>query len=264
MVREQAIGALYRLAPDVILVSAEDASARLLDLSGSFYALSATGAEMLQGVLGNGVEATIHDIAAQYGLEDSRVRSDLKDLLDKLERSGLVRVSSSSSSFNRPRATIAHTVAALLLRLPLRRSPTALLIFARMSFACFGWSDTIAAWGRVAARGAFRTAVHTDADLDRVDLVIRDAAARLPFVDCKERSLSAWFLLCCQGIPATLVVGIHWFPLAGHCWCEVGPRKLTDFADRCETYRQVARYGPDLAHVAVAHHPTAERLNEAG
>jgi hypothetical protein len=260
--QQQANPALYQLAPDVVFVLADDASARLLDLSGSFYALSATGAEMLRGVLSNGVEATILDIASQYDLDPSWVRSDLKDLLEKLERSRLVLPPSSRASSSRLRPAVARAAVALMFRLPVRRSPVALLIFARLCFACFGWSDTVAAWGRMTFRDARRG--YTDADLDRVDLAVRDAAARLPFVDCKERALSAWFLLCCGGIPATLVVGIHWYPLAGHCWCEVGPRKLTDFEDRCGTYQQVARYGPGPAHTAMENIPTTERVNEAG
>ncbi len=241
----------YWLAADVVFVPVDDGSARLLNMSGSFYALSSSGAEMLRGVLDAGVRATVREIVGRYDVDPARVQSDLSDLLRKLRRARLVRTGELSSWTLRLRAGLARLAVGLVFEtIPLHTAPTALMVFARMCFALFGWAHTASAWSRSAGRGA----VHGDANdlterLDRLDATIRNVAARLPSVECKERALCTWFLLGRQGIPATLVVGIDLFPLAGHCWCEVGSRVLTDFEDRCEAYLPVARYELGATHV---------------
>jgi len=49
-------------------------------------------------------------------------------------------------------------------------------------------------------------------------------------------------LLRSAGVPAKLVVGLDLYPLAGHCWCEVGQHAFSDFPDRCESFTPVIRY----------------------
>ena len=72
------------LPPDVILFDVDDGTARLLDLDGSFYALSETAAEMLQGVLAHGIDATIVHFADRHEVSPERIRSDIEVLLDEL------------------------------------------------------------------------------------------------------------------------------------------------------------------------------------
>jgi hypothetical protein len=59
---------------------------------------------------------------------------------------------------------------------------------------------------------------------------------------CKERALCCWALARAAGLAATLVVGLQLFPLAGHCWCEVGSWTLSDDRARCDLYTPVIRY----------------------
>jgi Transglutaminase-like superfamily len=235
------IPAQYRLAPDVIVVPIEDGTARLLDMGGAFYALSSTGLEMMRGVLVDGVAATARAVADRCDVPPSRVEADLAALLAKLRKSRLVRRGVAPSWAARVGARLARLTARVVLPLA-GSSPAALMTFARISFVLFGWARTVDAWSR-GPRGKPEHAPDSAYLSDQIDQAIKDAAARLPFLACKERALCAWYLLCRERIAATLVVGIELFPLAGHCWCEVGPRKFTDFADRCEAYLPVARYG---------------------
>src|SRR5215471_342899 len=68
----------YVLAPDVILLLVKDGTARLLDLWGNFYAISATGATMLFETLRQGTVAAAHKIAVQYNVDIYQVRRDLQ------------------------------------------------------------------------------------------------------------------------------------------------------------------------------------------
>ena len=80
----------YSLSPSVILLAVDDGSARLLDLDGSFHALSETAVEMLQGALTHGIDATIAQLAARYRLAPERIRSDIEALLDGLLKQQLI------------------------------------------------------------------------------------------------------------------------------------------------------------------------------
>jgi hypothetical protein len=244
----------YQLAPDVVLVPVDDGSARLLNLGGSFYALSKSGSEMLGAVLSHGSEQAARDIAGRYGVDAARVATDLGELLAKLRGARLVRMGSSEPWHARLRASCARITAACLFAVTAGQArPRRLLLLARLCILLFGWENTASTWSRIiSARtqgGVPPPKASLDALLDKVDADVRKAASALPSMACKERALCAWFILCSRGIPATLVVGIHLYPLAGHCWCEVGSRKLTDFEDRCETYLPVARYTPGAARV---------------
>ena len=85
--------------------------------------------------------------------------------------------------------------------------------------------------------GAWEPTVQT------IDAAVRGAASRHAFsVECKERSLSCWSLARAAGLPATVVLGINLFPVAGHCWCESGPWTLSDYEDRCQNFTPVVRY----------------------
>lgn len=245
----------YRLAAGVILVPTDDGSARLLNMDGAFYALSDIGAEMLRGVLDSGVPETVRDLARNYGVEPERVCADLRELLGKLRKARLVRTGAVPSRAQRLRTAAIGFAVARILRLVIA-SPSsddgrvvALLVFARLCFALLGWAQTVLLWSRARPRSATGCDNPNSAQLiERIDTTVRRCAARLPAIACKERALCAWYLLCRQDIPSTLVVGIRLFPLEGHCWCAVGSRTLTDFPDRCETYTPIICYGPGLSH----------------
>lgn len=118
-----------------------------------------------------------------------------------------------------------------------------LLTLAYLCFTFFGWARTVAPWQRCARRLALADGTADPAALDAVDGAVRDLAASLPLpVACKERALSCWTLARWAGLPATLVVGLDLFPLAGHCWCESGTRTLSDDAQRCALFTPILQY----------------------
>jgi hypothetical protein len=115
---------------------------------------------------------------------------------------------------------------------------------AHLSFALFGWSRAVALWQEAHARFPARQPGERDAEsIQALGTAVRAAAASHPIrVACKERALCAWSLARAAGLSATLVVGIDLFPIAGHCWCEVGAQPLGDDRDRCDRFTPVARW----------------------
>lgn len=245
----------YSLSSDVILFPVDDGSERLLDLDGDFYALSAIGAEMLKGTLADGAEATVGRIARQYSASETQVRTDLQALLGELRKKGLLHRSDGRSLSRRLRA-----VAATVLMVPIlscfdlirsreRLRITPFLIFARLCFSTLGWARTVEVWqNSVHPAKTSYSASEQEEIITKVDEAVRRSAARLPSIACKERALCCWFTLRSMNIPATLVVGVQLFPMAGHCWCETGKHVLTDFPDRVETYVPVIRYEAGSEH----------------
>jgi hypothetical protein len=119
------------------------------------------------------------------------------------------------------------------------------LALARLSFALFGWTRTVAVWQEAHAHFPTRQAGVGDAETIRaLDRIVRAAVAGHPIaVACKERALCSWSLArAAAGLHAALVVGIDLFPMAGHCWCEVGTQTLGDDRDRCDHFTPVGRW----------------------
>jgi hypothetical protein len=242
--------AAFSLAPDVIFVTVHDGSARLLNMAGRFHAVPAVGTLMLQQTLAHGADAAVQRIAQEYGVEPRQVQRDLDVFLRELEGQGLL-----CSVANRQcRRAAGVGLARLILRPALygierlfRASESkarALLGLARISFGLFGWTRTIAVWKEAHSRFAYRQTGEAEEQTVRaVDQTVRAAAACHPFeVECKERALCCWALARSAGLDAALVVGINLFPLAGHCWCEVGSLTLSDNQDRCANYTPVGRW----------------------
>jgi Transglutaminase-like superfamily/Coenzyme PQQ synthesis protein D (PqqD) len=240
----------YVLPPDVIFLTVEDGSARLLDMAGGFHAMSAVGTRMLRETLANGAAAAVARIAEDYGVARQQVESDLTVFLRDLESQGLLR----SRGSHRDRRSDAVGLARLLLRPAIHgthrrlRSPEAkaraLLGLARLSFAVFGWTPTVAAWRKAHAHFPVRQAGEGDAEtICALDRSVRAAAAsHLVAVACKERALCSWSLARAAGLHASIVVGVDLFPIAGHCWCEVGAHTLGDERERCDSFTPVARW----------------------
>jgi hypothetical protein len=240
----------YTLGPDVILVLVHDGTARLLDMDGRFYAVSAIGAEMLQESLEQDSEAAVNKMVAQYGEGAQRVRRDLADFLQQLEKRRLIK---RRGSIGRRRALyppLPFVVLAPSFRFiqhnvhSLKAKAWSLLTLARFSFYLFGWARTIAAWQQYYHNLSYSgSAPHAEETAKAVDEVVRTMAAQHLFdMGCKERSLCCWALLRSAGLPATVVLGINLFPLASHCWCESSSLTLSDYQDQCEKFTPVMRY----------------------
>jgi hypothetical protein len=240
----------YFLPPDVIFVTVEDGSARLLDMAGGFHAVPAVGTRMLQETLTNGAAAAVSRIAKDYGVARQQVQDDLLVFLHQLESQGLLRRQGNrerrrSGSLGLARMLLRPSLHAAhrLLRSPEAKART-LLALARLSFDLFGWTRTVAAWQEVHARFPARPPGEPEADtIQALDTVLRAAVASHPVaVACKEQALCSWSLARASGLNAVLVVGIDLFPIAGHCWCEVEGQPLGDDCERCDRFTPVARW----------------------
>jgi hypothetical protein len=240
----------FFLPPDVIFVTVHDGSARLLDMAGRFHAVPAVGALMLRETLAQGTEEAANRVAQEYGVEPRQVQLDLDVFLRELEEQGLLCSPRNRQRGRRPGIGLAG----LFLRPALRfihwafrsreSKARALLGLARISFSLFGWTRTTAAWQEAHARFPSRQAdASQEQTVREVDQAVRAAAANHLFGgECKERGLCCWALARAAGLAAAVVVGIDLFPMAGHCWCEVGPWVLSDDPDRCADYTPVGRW----------------------
>jgi hypothetical protein len=232
-----------------VLVPAPDGGARILDMNGSFHALSPVAVHMLQATLTEGPEAAVRQVARAHGADIRQVEADLDAFLAQLQAVGLL--CRGRARRRRP----GRTLAACLLVLPIlwliahcrplgRLRVSALLALSWLSFHGFGWGPTLAVWRRCFPQGTPPLSPEQGRPVAQaVDEQVRRAAAGhlLPMA-CKERALCCWALARSAGLPAALVIGIQFCPLAGHCWCEAGPWTLGDDRDRCEPYQPIVRY----------------------
>ncbi len=243
----------YFLPSSVIFLTVDDGSARLLDMAGSFHAMSTVGARMLQETLATGPDMAVTRIAQDYGVAPQQVSDDLAIFLRDLTNKGLLYsrhhpLTRGRGSFGLARLALKPCLRAThrVLRSAKARGFT-LLALARLSFAFFGWARTIAVWQDAHAHFPARQPDERDADTIRaVDMAVRAAASSHPVaVACKERALCSWSLARAEGLQASLVVGIALSPMAGHCWCEVGTQTLGEEDPECREYfyyRPVARW----------------------
>jgi hypothetical protein len=240
----------YALAPHIILLLVHDGTARLLDMDGRFYALTAMGATMLRETLDRGTAAAVQTIAAQYGVAAQQVHRDLETFLRALEAQRLLHRPGSHRHQRRGNTTLPFLLLTPLLHVvhssgrALRTRVWVVLTLARLWFWLFGWARTIAAWQRYHGTTPAGTPMPEQAAFMRaVDAAIRAVAARHVFgVGCKERSVCCWSLLRAAGVPATVVLGVNLFPLASHCWCEADSRTWSDEQEQCARFTPVARY----------------------
>jgi transglutaminase superfamily protein/coenzyme PQQ synthesis protein D (PqqD) len=218
----------YVLSPSVIFVPVEDGTARLLDMDGEFFAVSTTGARMLQETLSRGPAAAAEVVAREYKIDENRAKADLDAYLDELQRKGLIATS------RLPKASTAgKVVESLFLRLALHlidrclwsRSAKAsgMLIWARIAVHSAGWIRT------VQVLSSYYRQKPQDPGIARFEEAVKDVndslaqAGALQFfrMNCKERAMCCWALLRSAGLPAALVVGISLVPLSAHCWCRL-------------------------------------------
>lgn len=81
----------FRLAPEVIFAGLGDGTARLLDMSGSFFALSESAARLVESALRLPMKKASATVAAEFGADALEVERDLHDLVDELCRRGSLR-----------------------------------------------------------------------------------------------------------------------------------------------------------------------------
>jgi len=243
----EAVGEIdYVLTPHVSLVLADDRTARLLDMGGAFFALPAIGAEMLVSTLERGSAAAARELAQRYEVDPAQVQADVASLLRQLRQRGLLRKG------RQRRFDLGMGLAQLLFpclsfirsRFSGRTRMFLVLTLVKLALLGLGWAGTITVWQRYLGQLAPRDGAPPDEQSVRaVDQAVRQLATGHPLpMACKKRALACWTLLRWEGLPTTLVVGLEFFPLVGHCWCEAGEWVLSDYSDHCEFYTPVLSY----------------------
>jgi hypothetical protein len=241
----------YRLAPNVVLLLVHDGTARLLDLEGNFYALSATGAVMLYEILMSDSAAAVRKIATEYDVAAQHVQNDVHVFLAKLIAKQLIYRSGLSPHADAGRAMVPPLLLTPMLYAieawtrSVKARAGALLTLAYLAIRLFGWPRTLETWRHYCQRKALYTAAcEMEATARAIDDTVRAVAARQPLnIACKERALCCWFLLRAAGLPAQIVLGVELFPLASHCWCQLGQVIIGEDEDWCAQFTPVLSYG---------------------
>jgi hypothetical protein len=241
---------MYQLQPEVYWVE-NDGCSRLLDLErGRFYALDAVAGDLLNLVLGHGVDGAVRRAAAAYTVGEDVIRNDLQVLLNDLAAARLVTTPDAGSN---PLAAKSCWRAALCRlatpaarpapagALPTARQVSRLLKRAWLCLRLGGWLETVTRWGNTVAPLERSPSA---AELHSLHQLVCAAASRqaLVAVACKERALVGYHLARQRGWPAELVVGIQHYPFLAHAWVEVAGRVLTDEPGHCSLFAPVARY----------------------
>ena len=268
-------GNAYSLNRDVFLVIQDDI-AQLLDFNrGRFYGLDTMSTLMMSLVLEQDLNEAIARIVEIYEVTEEQVRIDLTELLQNLKRKGLLVAtdkqsdgflqllhhwetkiiqSSSIACFSTFRAV--NSILQNLLnnrqleksRLhqpPNRHLVELLLTLSWISFRLLGWSRTISWWQKWHRPINEVEASVREEIVQKVDKVVRESATWKLFfpIACKERALVGYQTLrTFYGLPATLVVGISYYPFRIHAWVECDGRIITDDSLHCQPFTPVVRY----------------------
>jgi Transglutaminase-like superfamily len=230
-------GGAIRLRADLLLVRAPDGSGRLLDLAGSFYAVDPIAAELLVGLSRGGRSEMVRAAARRYRVSEQQIGADLDALLAELPPGIDTEEVAGRGGRVDP---LVVAVLSLLHRVghpPLRT--WALLAAARVCFATAGWSRTLRWWTSVPLRGRPGGGSPTEIDAR----VRRSATGSVLGHTCKERAVVCLAEARTAGLPAAVVLGLSFYPLATHTWCLLDDGVvLGDYPDLCAPFQPVARY----------------------
>lgn len=240
----------YLLVPNAILLLLQDGTARLLNLDGEFYAISATGALILKETLKGGSTTAVNRLVAEYELDTTQALNDVLVFLQGLENKGVIYHPKDSSpqvkgiGFDLSLLTLPLLWLISSLPASLQIRTWLALALAYLSIRLFGLPGTIKAW-QTPKRQASLIADNQEMTflMKSVDLAVSEATAcHLLKVECKERALCSWWLARFAGIPAQIKLGVYLFPFATHCWCEVSSEVIGDDKERCEHFTSVLTY----------------------
>jgi hypothetical protein len=231
----EAAGTAIRLRPDVLLVRAPDGSGRLLDLSGSFYALDQIAVELLFDLVRRGRTETVRAAACRYRMSQQRVAADLDALLSDLPSGIGTQEAARRGGWVDP---LVVAVLSLLRRVAHPRLRAwVLLAAARVCFATVGWSRTLRWWTSLPTRG--RPGGSSAAEIDV--RVRRHATGSVLGHTCKERAVVCLAEARTAGLGAAVVLGLSFYPLATHSWCVLdGGGVIGDHPDLCAAFEPVA------------------------
>jgi Transglutaminase-like superfamily/Coenzyme PQQ synthesis protein D (PqqD) len=236
--------ATFTLCEGVVHVAVEDGTSRLLNLGNHFYGLSVVATRMLRVTLEAGLDAAVESLSEEYGIPPERIRDDLTALLLDLERKRLIRRSGERRIATWLRRFVIYAIIIptlwVVCLVPSQRGKTWLLLgLSHLSCRLFGWANTVEAW-RTGCPLLTKSAFEPEEAMQTIHAnVCLTAASHLLPVECKERALTTWALGRIAGIPIKLVVGVHIFPLEGHCWCDYKGTVYSDDSERCMQFKPV-------------------------
>jgi hypothetical protein len=241
----------YRLADDVLLLSVDDGSGRLIDLAGSSSALTPSAAAILDFALRQRSDLACATLATRYRVGEDVIRRDMDGLIQSLLAKGfLMPAATARRTTPRQRlAWLAYPLALLWTRNPLRWTGAKAFLLMTLTFfsvRAFNWTNTVRVLERASAKGsASRTQSSDPVIATTIETAVLRAIARHPLtVSCKERALTAWVLARAAGLPAHVQLGIDLFPFGMHCWCQHGPQIIADrYEGRCDRYTPILTYG---------------------
>jgi hypothetical protein len=236
----------FDLAQDVALVPAPDGSGRLLDMNGNFYALPTDSFSLLQSLLQSGRGGTVASLAERLGGDVAAAEAEVGAFLEELQAERVI-CRHGQRPRRRLRAALAYLLAPLVwlgARAPGWRLKAWLLLpLAWLSVRLAGWTATRRAWTLWSSRTQRPSSPGTEQVVSAIDMAVRSAASwHVVGVECKERALTAFALLRVARRPASLVVGVQFFPLGGHCWCSSGARTVGDVSEHCATFTPVLQH----------------------
>jgi hypothetical protein len=236
----------YVLGENVILLQVKDGTARILDFDGEYHVISDTAALIISETLKFGSEKVVDKLAQKYSIELSQAEEDVKFFLKELTDKKIIYHLEKSQNEHINGKTNLSVVLEKLLKsighssIPLEIKALAILNLAYFSVRFFGWIKTVNIWQNSLSSKITISDEEKDKFIDAVDQAICNVTTyHLLNIECKERALCGWWLLCFAGIPAKLTVGIDLFPLASHCWCEVGKNVVGDDQERSEWFTPV-------------------------
>lgn len=245
----------YRLSRDVVLVAVQDGTARLLDLGGSLYAVSKTGAVMLAAALEGEQQEVCGKLATLFKFDREQIRAEMAEFLRDLETRRLVKP---PGMRHRLWPSLGELLAWLIAPIVLACTRSSdrwlgtriwsLITVSYLATRLFGWTNTIRVWQRYLGPERSGSGLHSGDEnmlLNNITEHVTRAIARHPLnIGCKERALCCWTLARAAGLPARIVLGIDLFPFALHCWCESRSQILADrFEGRCDRYTPILAYG---------------------
>jgi hypothetical protein len=218
----------------VLLVRAPDGSGRLLDLAGAFYAVDPIAADLLADLARAGRPEAVRAAARRYRVPEQQIAADLDALLADLPPGIGTAELAHRGGWVDP---LAVALLSLLSRVgPPRLRTWVLLAAARVCFATAGWSRTLRWWTSLPTRGS--PGGSSAAEIDR--RVRRSATGSVLGHTCKERAVVCLAEARGAGMPAAVVLGLSFYPLATHSWCVVDDVVLGDSPDLCAPFQPVA------------------------
>jgi hypothetical protein len=255
-----------RLNRDVFLM-VEEGVGRILDFErGEFFGLDEVGTRMLSIALERGAQYATAKVAAEYGVDERDVRSDLTDLVrDLLIRQIVIPHENDADAKSALRLAARcwrRAVSRLLFdalrrvaakawhvaeahRSPSRRHISRLCTLTWLSLRFLGWRGTLDLFRTTHAKPMNLPPEIEQQIIDETDRLVRETAARrllLPMV-CKERAVAAWQILRgWYGLPATVVVGYERYPFGAHAWVTCHGQIVTDDPEHCQIFEPVAQY----------------------